>query len=226
MMGYYISVQNKKAKKTTDSNGKKKIILFACDIMGTIDKTNYDDYESLAEKVQQLKEKNDAEEVVFSLITGDSEESYLIHYFEKNKSSLEQNYVVIGKQFMEHKYYYGTELTPYYKNSKIEKIIDYVNELKTENEVVAVYYTDDRPTYINDSIREALGDTIYYCLSIANFENSVGDNLASSMDNNIWGVLQAIDFHLEPQQIEETLTKKLTPPFESSDEANDEDLPF
>ena len=224
-MGYEIKDPNKKVNAT---DGKRKIVLFMCDIMGTIDRAEGSDYIELAQKLQLLKAKNGADEIIFSLITGDENQNYLLHYVNKIVPFLEEYGIEIGKQFMQNSYYDNDIFTHYFKTSKIDKIIDYADELKSENELLSIYYVDDRPTYYNDGIGEALGETHYCCLGINTYESRNEDNYTGSTESNIKGVLQAIDFNVEPEKIEE-IKKLVLQRNENNNEytdTDDDDMPF
>lgn len=209
------------------SEGMPKKVLFFSDIMDTIDCGNEEDYEALAQKLRLLKDKNNADKIVFSLITGDESEQYLLHYFDKITPILEQYGIEIGRQFMSDKYYNPVEkeFIWYSKNSKIDKIIDCANELKEENELVSVYYVDDNPTYYDGEIQATLGDTYYCCLGIGNQENANRENFTGTTESNIQGVLEVIDFHLEPEKIDEIKSLRLVKQQEKN-YGDGDDLPF
>lgn len=189
-------------------NRKKKKILFACDIAGTIDKASSNDYDLLCQKLHLLKEKSGADEIVFSFITGSSDETYLVNNLYKIKPFLEKYAIEIGKQYNFNQYYEKNEFIKYYRINKIDKIIDYARELKKECNLLSVYYVDDIPTYVNNEIKFALMDTYYCCLGIKEEEIVVKNNFAGSAKDNIYGVLEALDYHLESEKFSSSKLKE------------------
>jgi len=225
-MGYeFNSEENNTARK----KGK---VMFFCDIMNTIDRGTALDFNELGLKLVGLKEKHEAEDIVFSLITGDSEEEYLMQYFDNVNEYLNLPGIVFGKQFMRDKYFLMNEgFENYFKHNKIDKIIDYTNELKKESDIVAVYYVDDNPTYATDSIKDAFGDTYYHALSIEDNKNFNGENITSTIARNINGVLEVMDVYLNSEMFEENSYQKVYTNDNDDEYAelnfdDDGDLPF
>ena len=220
-MGYDFEVVSKDSDEKTISTDKKRIVLFFCDIMGTIDAAESCDYELLAEKLEQLKEKNKADEVIFSLITGDSCRNYLIDQFNDIKTHLYGNDIIPGTQFMSGYSYcpHAKEFTDDTRRRKFKKILEYTAELAEDNDIVYVYYTDDRPDFGPEDIVEDLAAQNYCFLGFNYSKPSFDTDMVKAAEANINGVIEAIDYHLNPELLHEQNRS-------SYQDENDRDLPF
>lgn len=184
-------------------------LLFVSDIMGTISGANKSDYEALAKQLIQLKEKHGAKEIIFSLCTGDSSASYLQDYYIEAKSVFKNYGITMGRQFYLRGYLEENEtgdLQHFQANGeyKIDKIINYTKKMQSDDQIVAVYYTDDElgSSYVNGYCEEKLNDEVYYhFISIGSSHNVTSYNFSSSMKRNVEGVIEAINFHLGTKEI-------------------------
>lgn len=123
----------------------KKIVIFFSDIMGTIlgsVPNQVEDYHKFNELLMAIKEKEGADEIIFSLISTDNRE--FVSFIHNQIRDFIGNSVVFGRQFFGNGYYTENETIISEKNlGKAPQIQDYIQNLGEENEIVSVYYADD-----------------------------------------------------------------------------------
>ena len=184
-----------------------KKLLFVSDIQGTIDGATIEELNALGEKLNLLKESHGALEVVFSLSTGDADVRYVSSEIKKIESVFCDYGITMGTQFFNGGMINNGIVSRDNSNrTKVEKFLEYIDEINTTDEVVAVYYADDRAQddAKNGYVEYKLGKTIPYCLiEVSSNRNFNCDILSSSTDRNIQGVLKSLDFHLGISSAEE-----------------------
>ena len=215
-----------------DGNGKPKKILFVCDIMGTIDRADEEQLEEVARLLGLLKEKHGSDGIIFSLMTGDSSAGYLTGHFERIKPFLEDNGIEIGRQFYQSAYYdgYEEEFTSYTRShhmgSKFGKMVDYSAELKETTDLTHIYCVDDNPIYYSPDMDEELGDTYYHFLAIGVGAVHMQENNTATTARNIKGVLDVLNFQVDPNEYGRVKELVMRPPAPVVEEDDDGDLPF
>ncbi len=123
---------------------RPRIICFFCDIMGTIlgkGENDMSQYQKFSELLAKLKEKEDADYIVFSLISSDGIE--VIAQMQDILYSYIGETVVFGKQFFGDGYFTIDGKVTKTSPGKIMQIIEYVKELEGRYKVGKVYYADD-----------------------------------------------------------------------------------
>lgn len=127
----------------------KRIVIFFSDIMGTIlgsIPNQAEDYYKFNELLSTLREKEDADEIIFSLISTDIKE--VVSSVHHQMSNFISEPVVFGRQFFENGYYTDEGTVISKQNlGKPFQIQNYVQSLNEENEIISVYYTDDIEMY-------------------------------------------------------------------------------
>lgn len=127
----------------------KRIVIFFSDIMGTIlgsIPNQIEDYHKFNELLTTIKEKEEADEIIFSLISTDNKD--LVASVHNQISNFISDSVVFGRQFFENGYYIDDE-TVISKQilGKALEIQNYVQSLEEKNEIVSVYFADDVEMY-------------------------------------------------------------------------------
>lgn len=126
-----------------------KKVIYCSDIRGTIlgsQENKIEDYQKFNELLKEIKTREDADELVFSLISTDNQETVksiqnLIHPYIKETATL-------GRQYFENGYYTERQTVLEEKpKGKVIQLIEYVNDLKKEEEEISVYYADDTEMY-------------------------------------------------------------------------------
>lgn len=180
-------------------------ILIVSDIVGTINRATPDNYQELGKLLNSLKEKYKADEVIFSLCTSDDSQGFLKEYFLGIYRGLKEYGIKFGKQFYalgyleDAEFYDGTITDNNGSINKIETLIKYTKELKSNDEIVAVYYLDDLKTYnsANGYVEDKLGNqTHYHFINPGSTDNISSSNYSASTKNNILGVIEALSFSL------------------------------
>lgn len=127
----------------------KRIVIFFSDIMGTIlgsSPNQIEDYHKFNELLTTIKEKEEADEIIFSLISTDNKD--LVASVHNQISNFISDSVVFGRQFFENGYYIDDEAVISNQiPGKALQIQNYVQSLEEENEIVSVYYADDVEMY-------------------------------------------------------------------------------
>lgn len=127
----------------------KRIVIFFSDIMGTIlgsIPNQIEDYHKFNELLTTIKEKEEADEIIFSLISTDNKD--LVASVHNQISNFISDSVVFGRQFFENGYYIDDE-TVISKQilGKALEIQNYVQSLEEKNEIVSIYFADDVEMY-------------------------------------------------------------------------------
>lgn len=120
-----------------------KATIFFCDIRGTIEgrvKNKLSDYEKFNELILKIKEKNNSDFIIFSLISSDN-----VEYIKQNYEYLNEHFsdsITFGKQFFDEGYIDGkTVITG--DNGKCNQIINYLNELSESYYIDNIILADD-----------------------------------------------------------------------------------
>lgn len=125
----------------------KKVVLFFCDISGTINGKNLNevnDYYAFVTNIISLMKENLAENIVFSLVSTDSSE-----IIQKEIDLLKRffsNQVITGKQFFEDGYIDNHQKFQTISGKPFQ-ILNYVKELQKDYEIVKIYFADDTKIY-------------------------------------------------------------------------------
>ena len=127
----------------------KNIILFFCDICGTIlgkDKISADDYKTLNDNLNIIASLYKSDNIIFSLISTDNKEHIIIQ-LNILKQFLNQK-IVLGKQFFSEGYVDENNNTAVLDfKTKYEQIINYISEIEKEYHIEKVFYADDTEIY-------------------------------------------------------------------------------
>lgn len=122
----------------------KKIIVFFCDIAGTIigsERNSNNDYQIFNDLLLEIKALEQVDYIVFSLISSDNniivnkEQSILSNYFN--------DCIILGKQFFDNGYIIDNKIYNDNKKGKIEQILTYTKELEQKYMITKIYYADD-----------------------------------------------------------------------------------
>ncbi len=121
----------------------KKIIIFFCDIRGTIigsEKNSSVDYQTFNKILLNLIEQEQANYIVFSLVSSDNN---LIVKNEKNNLT-EHLFepIIFGKQFFSNGYIINN-ISYDETHDKIQQILNYTAELEKDYIISKIYYADD-----------------------------------------------------------------------------------
>lgn len=121
----------------------KKLVIFFCDISGTIDggKKNYPiDYREFNVLLRKLKEKDEADILLFSLVSSDNKD--VVTRYNNTLCSYLDDKITMGKQFYDMGYIEADR-----SNSavigKVWQILNYLNELKETYQIKRIYLADD-----------------------------------------------------------------------------------
>lgn len=143
---------------------KEKIVLFFCDILGTISEIKEDQVEILKEQLELKRKQCGADKLVISLVTSDSEQEYLIKWAKFVKNRLSTENIIMGDHYGEmfaliNDKIYGLKNTNDQEiiiekdpdigieipigSYKADKICFYTYKTISKNNVVKVIYADD-----------------------------------------------------------------------------------
>ncbi|MGM9834552.1 MAG: hypothetical protein ACI31M_02075 [Bacilli bacterium] len=128
----------------------KKLVIFFCDINGTIDgfkKNSKVDYQEFNFLLKELKEKNQADILLFSLVSNEKKE--IVSEYNNIMCSFLDERITIGKQFCDVGYLESNRFS-YSIKGKIWQMINYINELKNIYYIQKIYLADD--TEMNSNI--------------------------------------------------------------------------
>lgn len=122
----------------------KKISIFFCDIRGTIhgnnQKNTLNDYQLFSKQIDKLKEQEDNDEFLFSLISSDKME-FIQEQCQILAATLGKN-VRLGYQIFENGYINDSQIFSF-PTGKPFQIITYLNELKKRYIINKIYFADD-----------------------------------------------------------------------------------
>lgn len=136
----------------------KKIIIFFCDIRGTIignEQNSITDYQFFNNLLLEIKNLEQVDYIIFSLISSDNniivsnEQNILNNYFNNN--------IIFGKQFFDNGYIIDNAIYNDNKKGKIEQILNYTKELEQKYIVAKIYYADDCEFF-----HDILNELIFY----------------------------------------------------------------
>lgn len=126
----------------------KKIVVYFSDIVGTIIgcKNNMDnDYQQFSYLLSQIKEKEQSDEIIFSLISSDNYQ--VVYSLHQLINSFIIETVTYGRQFFDSGYYTENEIVQKTSSGKVWYMADYIKELSQNHKIVSVYYADDIKMY-------------------------------------------------------------------------------
>lgn len=150
----------------------KKTIYFS-DIMGTIigsEKNIEEDYDKFNELLKIIKEKDGSDEIIFSLISTDSEEA--VRSVQNTIRPYIDDTVTFGRQYFDKGFYTDDSEVIDKVTSKANHILDYLNLLLDGNdEIVSIYYADDVEMFhvmLNHLIDKGLADRLHCIVPVRN----------------------------------------------------------
>ncbi len=117
--------------------------IYFCDITGTIfgsEKNDKEDYQKLNELLQEVQRNDSSDEIVFSLVSTDNEETVrsvqglLEPYIGEN--------VVFGRQFFDSGYYVEDVVVKDNISGKSLQMYEYLKDLGIDH-IASVYFADD-----------------------------------------------------------------------------------
>lgn len=121
----------------------KNLVIFFCDINGTIDgfkRNSNTDYQEFNFLLKKLKEKDKADILLFSLVS--SEKMDIISKYSYTLCSYLDDKITMGKQFYDAGYLESNK-----SNSsaigKVWQILNYLDELKRVYQIKRIYLADD-----------------------------------------------------------------------------------
>lgn len=126
----------------------KKIAIFFSDIIGTIKgfvPNKPVDYYQFNQLLETIRQKEEVEEVILSLISAD--DIKLVIDMQKELESYIKKPIVFGHQFFENGCYNETETIYTEIVGRIKQIVDYIHLLSKEYDITAIYYVDDSLLY-------------------------------------------------------------------------------
>lgn len=121
----------------------KNIVLFFCDLTGTIigrEENSIIDYQRFYQLLLNIQNTEQVENLIFSLVSSD------VHKIINNHTNIFKEFfsepIILGKQFFDNGYIINNKI--YSTNqSKIEQILTYINELNKKFNIIKIYYADD-----------------------------------------------------------------------------------
>lgn len=133
----------------------KNIIIFFCDINGTIDgvlKNSYNDYKKFSELLITLQKEKGADNILFSLVS--TENKHIVYQQSTTISKILDKSIIMGKQFFENGYIQN-DITNPSTIGKIYQMITYLEELSKTYIINKIYLADD-----SEMIHEMLSDIL------------------------------------------------------------------
>lgn len=135
----------------------ENLIIFFCDINGTIDgisKNYYDDYIKFNELLIKLKQSDNADQILFSLVSSENEN--IVYKKANTINKYLDKSIIMGKHFFENGYIeYNRSTTTII--GKIWQINTYLEELQLKYNINKVYLADDSKI-IHEMLTEILED--------------------------------------------------------------------
>ncbi len=126
----------------------KKIVVYFSDIVGTIigRKNNMkEDYQQFCDLLSRIKENEQSDEIIFSLISSDNYQ--VVSNVHRVINPFIMQTVTYGRQFFDVGYYIENEVTQKTSFGKAWNIAEYIKELSQNHEIVSIYYVDDVKMY-------------------------------------------------------------------------------
>lgn len=126
----------------------KKAVVYFSDIMGTIlgrQENKEEDYRKFSDLLSTIKESEQADEVIFSIISTDNIE-FVSNVHGMVSPFIDQT-VTYGKQFFGNGYYTEDKVVEQDPLMKSVEITQYIKDLSQEYEIVSVYYAEDTSMY-------------------------------------------------------------------------------
>lgn len=127
----------------------KNLVIFFCDINGTIDgikKNSRIDYQEFNILLKKLKEKDEADILLFSLVS--SEKKDIVFKYSNTLHSHLDNKITMGKQFYDIGYLEENKPNPSIIG-KVWQILSYLDELKKTYQIKKIYLADDTEMNLN-----------------------------------------------------------------------------
>ena len=185
----------------------KKVALFACDIMDTITSYSTGDelqknYLKLIENLDCIRKKYEADELLISFLTYDSDVDYLFRYVNQLKPYLTNNKIKLGNQYMRYGCYdgNGNMLFSIDYLDKVDEIAKLISSLRQESEVVWVGYADDHTNHLSIlELRDIFGNErpyIYGFVPSKNKDTSINDFVSISNKYGVEGLNECIANYL------------------------------
>lgn len=125
----------------------KKVVIYFSDIMDTLignQLNTEEDYYQFDHLLATIKEKEQADEIIFALISTDNQE-IVSHTHDLLTPFIGQT-VTFGRQYFGNGYYTESEVVRKKSLGKPMEIIEYVDQLSQSYDVSSVYYVDDSMT--------------------------------------------------------------------------------
>ncbi len=126
----------------------KKTVVYFSDIVGTIigRKNNMEeDYQQFCFLLSQIKENEQSDEVIFSLISSDTYQ--VVSNVHKIINPFIMQTVTYGRQFFDIGYYTENEVIQKAPLGKAWNVAEYIKELSQNHKIVSIYYVDDVKIY-------------------------------------------------------------------------------
>lgn len=131
----------------------EKVILFLCDICGTLNgnlDNTLEDYLKLNDVLNSISEKNDNCKILFAIVS--TEKETVVRQYLKELSQHLNNNIYFSKQFYDNGYILEDK-SFHFISGKCYQIIEYLKELNQNLDLIKIYYADDSKffqTYINE----------------------------------------------------------------------------
>lgn len=126
----------------------KKVVVYFSDIVGTIIgcKNNMkEDYQQFCDLLSQIKESEQSDEIIFSLISSDTYQ--VVSNVHQVINPFIMQTVTYGRQFFDAGYYTENEVIQKTSSGKAWNISEYIRELSQNHEIISIYYVDDVKMY-------------------------------------------------------------------------------
>lgn len=126
----------------------KRVVVYFSDIVGTImgRKNNIEeDYQQFCDLLSQIKENEQSDAIIFSLISSDTYQ--VVSNVHKVINPFIMKTVTYGRQFFDSGYYTENEIIQKISSGKVWYIAEYIKELSQNHDVTSIYYVDDVKMY-------------------------------------------------------------------------------
>lgn len=126
----------------------KKVVVYFSDIVGTIigrQNNTEEDYQQFCDLLSQVKENEQSDEIIFSLISSDTYQ--VVSNVHQVINPFIMQTVTYGRQFFDIGYYTENEVIQKTSFGKTWNIAEYIKELSQDYEIVSIYYADDVEMY-------------------------------------------------------------------------------